>query len=88
MITLLSDWSHIVGKELASITRPLALTGKKARRLFVSADAAFIPPWGGWSHLSTQEVERRTFTQFRAAINKAIAPHEVDHIDFTTEENP
>ena len=87
MDTLLSRWPEIVGNELASVTRPLAFTGEKARRLLVLANAAVTPPWGGWSHLSAQELERRTFTHFRAAINKAIAPHVVDHIDFTTEDN-
>ena len=39
-------------------------------------------------HIFTSlETERRTFTHFRAALNKAIAPHEVDPIDFTTEDN-
>lgn len=87
METLLSRWPVIVGNELASVTRPLAFTGEKARRLLVLANAAATPPWGSWSHLSTQELKRRTFTRFRAAINEAIAPHEVDHIDFTTEDN-
>lgn len=84
---LLSRWPEIVGTELASVTRPLAFTGEKARRLLVQAKAATTPPWGSWSRLSTQESKRRTFTHFRAAINKAIAPHEVDHIDFTTEDS-
>jgi hypothetical protein len=82
MDTLRSRWSEIVGEELASITRPLAFTGEKARRLLLIADDAVSPPWGGWSHLSAGESARRTFTRFRAGINKAIAPHEVDHIDF------
>ena len=85
--TLLSQWSEIVGNEIASITHPIAFTGKKARRLLVLADDNTNPPWGGWRHLSTQESKRRTFTHFRAAINKAIAPHEVDHIDFITEDD-
>lgn len=85
--TLLFRWPDIVGNELASVTRPLGFTGEKARRLLVLASATAAPPWGSWSHLSTQESKRRTFTHFRAAINKAIAPHEVDHIDFTTENN-
>jgi hypothetical protein len=85
--TLLSRWVDIVGAKVGNITRPLAFSGEKARRLLVYAEAAFTPPWGGWSYLSQQEEERRTFTHFRAAINNAIAPHEVDHIDFTTEES-
>jgi len=83
--TLKSCWPEIVGSEIGKITRPIAFTGEKARRLLVFADAAFTPPWGGWSYLSKKETERRTFTHFRAAINKVIAPHEVDHIDFTTD---
>jgi hypothetical protein len=40
---------------------------------------------GGWAHLSSAESERRTFTQFRASVNKAISPHEIEHIDFINE---
>jgi len=86
METLVSRWSEIVGQEIASVTRPLAFTGEKARRLLVVADASVTPPWGGWAHLSTRESKRRTFTRFRAAINRELAPHEVDHIDFTVKE--
>jgi hypothetical protein len=84
---LLSRWQDIVGPELARVTRPLVFTGPKARRLLVQADGTTRPPWGGWSHLSAVESERRNFTHFRAAINKAIAPQEVDHVDFTIEGN-
>lgn len=87
LTTLRSHWSEIVGHEIARITRPLAFTGAKARRLVVFALASATPPWGGWSCFSKKEAERRTFTQFRAAINKAIVPHEIDHIDFTTNES-
>lgn len=85
MDTLRSRWPEIVGEELASITRPVAFTGDKARRLLVLADGAVSPPWGGWSRLSEEESARRTFTRFREGINKALAPHEVDHIDFAIE---
>lgn len=80
-----AHWAEIAGSRLATITRPLAFTGKKARRLLVQAEARAIPPWGGWTHLSNGALKRRTFTRFRAAVNKAIAPHEVDHVDFITE---
>jgi hypothetical protein len=82
METLLNKWPKVAGKELSGITRPLAFTGRKARRLLVQAESGSRPPWGGWEHLSHVESERRTFTQFRAAVNKSISPHEVDHIDF------
>lgn len=82
---LKSRWPEIVGAELAKITRPIVFTGEKARRLLVLANPTVSPPWGGWSHLSVKESERRSFTSFREAINKAIAPHMVDHIDFVTE---
>jgi hypothetical protein len=39
---------------------------------------------GGWSNRSPDEAKRRTFTHFRSAVNKAINPHEVDHIEFIT----
>jgi Dna[CI] antecedent, DciA len=83
--TLLTHWADIAGPELARLTRPIAFAGKKARRLMIDvADEPARPPWGAWSHRSAIELERRTFTRFRAAINKVIAPHEVDHVDFTT----
>lgn len=86
--TLKCRWSEIVGPELAHITRPFAFTGEKARRLLVLADGSARPPWGGWLSLSHVETERRTFTRFRAAVNYAIAPHEIDHVDFTTDAEP
>lgn len=87
MDTLLAGWSEIAGQEIAYATRPLAFTGGKARRLLVLADASVTPPWGGWAHLSTEESMRRTFSRLRVAINRAIAPHEVDHVDFTPTKN-
>lgn len=86
--TLTSKWVEVIGPELAHITRPIAFTGVKARRLLVFADGSACPPWGGWSYLSPIESARRTFTRFREAINVAIAPHEVDHVDFTTDAEP
>jgi hypothetical protein len=88
LVALTNGWSEIVGEDLARVTRPLAFSGMKARRLLVHADANARPPWGEWFRLSRLEPERRTFTQFRAAINKAIAPHETDHVDFITDREP
>jgi hypothetical protein len=81
MTILLRDWPTIVGRVLGGMTEPLRVTGKKKRRLVVKADAEQAPPWGGWNHLGSGE-ERRTFTRLRSAINQAIAPLGVDHIDF------
>ncbi|MDO8684699.1 MAG: DciA family protein [Armatimonadota bacterium] len=79
---LLRDhWGEIVGTELAQITRPLRLTGRKYRRLLVQADANVVPTWGSWSTLHCDE-RRRSFTQFRRAVNEAIKPLYVDHVDF------
>jgi len=86
MDALKARWPEIVGQELGSVTRPLAFTGEKARRLLVFANGSARPPWGDWSQLSSEIPERRSFTRFREAINNAIAPHQVDHIDFTTEQ--
>lgn len=82
---LSAHWTDIAGPDLASVTRPLKFTGSKARRLLVHADRAEAPPWGGWMLLSSDESKRRAFTRFRSAINKAVAPHEVDHIEFSTD---
>jgi hypothetical protein len=79
---LTTHWSDIAGSGLSTVTRPMAFTGKKARRLLVQADDGASPPWGGWSHRSSEEAKRRTFTHFRSAVNKAISPHEVDHVEF------
>lgn len=80
---LRSQWSEIVGADISRATRPIAFTGRKARCLLIHADPTIQPPWGSWFQLSELESERRTFTAFRSAINKAIAPHEVDHVEFT-----
>ena len=79
------DWSRIVGEQLGRATRPIKFTGKKARRLLVYADGNVRPMWGDWYKLSQSQSERREFTRFRSAINEAIAPHEIDHVDFTTD---
>ncbi|MCW5714475.1 MAG: hypothetical protein KIT43_08205 [Bauldia sp.] len=78
---LRSDWVAIVGPGLGEITRPLALTGPKRRRLLAWADASTQPPWGSWTSLAQGDV-RRHFTRFRQAINASIQPLEVDHADF------
>lgn len=86
MEILIAQWPEVAGEELSRITIPVEFTGNKARRLLIKADAASKPPWGGRDHISHTDTERRIFTRFRLSINKAISPHEVDHIDFITEE--
>jgi hypothetical protein len=83
---LLEQWQSVAGPKLAAITKPKCLAGAKLRRLVVEADYSSRPPWGSWQALD-QPSERHTFTEFRAAVNRCLAPHEVDHIDFepTTE---
>ncbi len=85
METLFNQWPEIAGKELSGVTQPIAFAGKKARRLIVHADAKVKPPWGDWTFRTPIRKERDTFTAFRSAVNRAISPHEVDHIDFITE---
>jgi len=84
-MTLFTKWSEIVGADIANITHPMKFTGAKARRLLVYAKENCLPPWGEWTYLSNEKLKRRTFTKMRAAINKAISPHEIDHVDFTHE---
>lgn len=77
-------WAEIaIG--FADATRPVGFTGGKARRLVVTVTKDADPPWGGWDRISPAEEKRRTFTVFRRAVNKALEPLEVDHIDFTIE---
>jgi len=85
--TLRDNWSKIVGTELVSITSPVRITGAKGRRLLVLTKINTKPPWGTWSRLDNSE-RRRSFTVFRAAINDAIAPLEIDHIDFVFDSRP
>ncbi len=81
-IKLLQEgWSEIVGQELATITFPLRFTGKRKRRLLVSAKRYTEPPWGTWDELYDGSF-RRAFTDFRKSVNDSIYPLHVDHIDF------
>lgn len=85
--TLISRWTEIAGPDISPITRPLQFDGTKARRLVVLAKPSATPPWGSWTQLAHDGEKRRTFTRFRAAVNAAIVPHEVDHIDFQVEQS-
>jgi hypothetical protein len=78
---LAEEWSSIAGG-FSSHTRPLGFKGAKARRLIVGVCSDQPPPWGSWDSLSTIDSKRRIFTAFRMAVNDAIKPLEVDHIDF------
>ena len=82
---LLTDWAETIGGELGACTRPIAFSGAKSRRLIVAYAPGTVPPWGDWTCLSSIESKRRTFTAFRTVVNAILAPHEVDHIDFTPE---
>jgi hypothetical protein len=88
MDTLKRNWSAVAGEELFRVTAPREFTGKRARRLLVAADYTAVPPWGTWTGLAYHETSRRTFTRFRTAVNAAITPHEVDHIDFVPAQPP
>lgn len=85
MNILIASWPQISGKALCEVTRPLAFTGSKSRRLIVYANPSANPPWGSWTELS-HGPQRREFSRFRSAINTAISPLFVDHIDFVHEE--
>jgi hypothetical protein len=79
--TLLNKWSEIC-PEIAMFTKPLRFSGEKKRALLVIADQGRTAPWGSWESLSRDESKRATFRQFRASVNKVVAPHMVDHIIF------
>lgn len=80
---LQQNWDFVAEKGLSEITKPLKFTGKKKRRLLVSADFNYNPPWGNWESLNPDE-SRRSFTRLRKAVNDMISPLMVDHIDFTS----
>lgn len=82
---LSKSWPKIAGEELSAVTRPIAFAGKKRRRLMVHVKpgSEYQPPWGTWDQLSQDKSKRQMFTELRTSVNKAIVPHEVDHIDFT-----
>ncbi|SRR6266545_786789 len=75
-------WPEIVGIDLSRITRPYKFSGRKSRRLLVSADPAASPPWRSWY---SAVADPRSFTSFRRAVNQAIAPLEVDDVSFITD---
>lgn len=78
---VIDAWPMIAGSTLAAQCMPVALTGRKLRRLVVAADYSSTPPWGAWDRLGRLP-GRATFTALRQAVNAALAPHGVDHIDF------
>ena len=81
---LRAQWDEVAGQELRGVTSPLRFEGAKGRRLVILAKREASPPWGTWTSLDQGE-NRRFFTRFRAAVNAAIKPLEVDHIDFVHE---
>jgi hypothetical protein len=84
---LVEQWPDLA-TGFSTCTRPVAFTGGKARRLVVAVSGNCSPPWGTWESLSNEEPRRRAFTAFRKSVNEALAPHEVDHIDFIMEATP
>ena len=84
ILRLRENWEKVVGVELARITEPKVFKGKKSRLLLVQyKPGSYRPPWGSWWYIRENINERYHFRHLRKAINEAIAPHEVDHIDFT-----
>jgi hypothetical protein len=83
---LKEHWSGIA-ENVAEITCPQGFGGSKKRRLIVNVIGSGEPPWGSWDSLSVDDKQRRTFTKFRSAVNDAIKPLEVDHIDFIQKSN-
>jgi len=83
---LRANWDEIAGPELHAVTLPHRFAGAKGRRLLVFARRDASPPWGTWTTLDRGE-NKRFFTRLRAAVNAAIKPFEVDHIDFINVSN-
>lgn len=81
LATLKLRWPQIVG-DLSQVCRPNKFSGRKSRRLVVSANPAANPPWGSWYSAKS---DPRAFSSFRRAVNQAIAPLEVDDVSFVTD---
>ncbi len=82
---LKQGWPLIAGASISSRTEPLRLTGTKRRRLVCSVSRSaenFAPPWGEWQAITAN---RTAFSRLRRAVNEAMAPLEVDHVDFEVE---
>lgn len=77
------SWAAIAGS-LWQVCKPVEFTGAKGRRLIVVVTANAEPPWGHWDRLADQS-RRHEFTAFRRRVNEVIAPHHVDHIDFSVQ---
>lgn len=79
---LRANWDKIAGSELSAVTLPHRIAGAKGCRLLVFARRDASPPWGTWTMLDQDKKKRSSFTRLRAAVNEAIKPVEVHHIDF------
>ena len=80
------SWAAIAGS-LWKVCKPVEFMGSKGRRLIVVVTANAEPPWGHWDQLADQS-RRNEFTAFRRRVNDVIAPHHVDHIDFSVQVPP
>jgi hypothetical protein len=76
---LKANWLEVAGESLCSALDPVEITGPKSRRLVVMVLKEVSPPWGSWESVSSNP---GAFRDFRHRVNVAIAPLEVDHIDF------
>ncbi|WP_407680122.1 hypothetical protein, partial [Candidatus Chordibacter forsetii] len=81
LFKLQSQWANIA-RDIAHVTKPVAFTGKKARRLLVNVLQDSPPPWGDWDRLSYSEEKRSAFTKLRQNVNINLNSHKVDHIGF------
>lgn len=79
---LIANWDNIAGPELSAVTLPHRFAGTKGCRLLVFAKRDVSPPWDTWTMLDRDKNKRSLFTRLRAAVNAAIKPVEVHHIDF------
>ena len=82
LISLLrTNWAAVAGEQLSAVCQPVRFSGRRGRRLVVDCVIGSRPPWGSWQGFS-RHTPRTSFSTLRASVNKAVAPHVVDHIDF------
>jgi len=76
-----SNWIQIAGEEIANVSIPTRITGKKGRQLEVKVHKGATCPWGSWTYLPNDD-RRRIFTELRKNVNQGQDFAFFDHINF------
>lgn len=81
LVELTNNWNEILSDEFSRNTKPISFSGDKCRRLLVSYQSGYLPPWGSWTNYLANGKPSK-FTELRSKVNELIKPLVVDHIVF------